>query len=121
MKALLSAYLVLLLFGCATTREPTLPYTLSDPEIRSVINGIRSARKNLDEPNFSSFRAARSADGQIYVCGRMNSKNSKGYCTAEQPFVGRLSAGQFVPDRFGQDPLASSEVLTECRERGAGI
>jgi hypothetical protein len=121
MQALLSVCLVLLLLGCATTRESTSPYTLSAVEIGAVIKGIRAARKDLDAPNFRHFRAARSADGQIYVCGWMNSKNSLGFYTADQPFVGKLSAGQFVVDRFGQDQLAMANVLDECQERGAGI
>jgi hypothetical protein len=99
----------------------TSPYTLSAVEIGAVIKGIRAARKDLDAPNFRHFRAARSADGQIYVCGWMNSKNSLGFYTADQPFVGKLSAGQFVVDRFGQDQLAMANVLDECRERGVGI
>jgi hypothetical protein len=120
-QALLSACLVVLLLGCATTRESTSPYTLSDVEIGAVIKGIRSARKDLDSPNFRHFSAARSADGRIYVCGWMNSKNSRGFYTADQPFVGQLFAGQFVVDQFGQDQLAMANVLDECRERGVGI
>lgn len=121
MQALLSACLLLWLLGCATTREPTSPYTLSNADISAVGTGIHTALKDLDSPRFRGFRAASSADGKIYVCGWISSKDDYGGYTAEQPFVGTLFAGQFVLDRFAKDQATASTIFSECQKRGAGI
>ena len=121
MQAFLCACLMLCVLGCATTRETTSPHTLSDAEIVSVQTGIQSFRKDLDAPRFRGFRAARSADGQIYVCGWMNSRNSHGGYSEEQPFIGTLFGGQFVPDRLGKDQAQASTIFSECQRRGVGI
>jgi hypothetical protein len=110
----LSVFLV----GCATTREqPSTPYSLTNSDITAVVTGIRSAQKDLDNPGYRNFTAARQADGQIYVCGWMNpTRNS-----SERPFIGILSAGQFVPKRFGGDNYTDSSIIADCRNRGVGL
>jgi hypothetical protein len=120
MRAVLSAWFVCLLLGCAKTVEPTSPHALSDAEIRAVIDGFHAADRDLDSPNFRKFGAARSADGHVYVCGWMSSKKD-GYRTGERPFFGTLFAGQFVPERLAKDPFETSKVLRECREHGVTI
>lgn len=114
------------LFGCTAAREPlqpyTLPpYTLSSSEMNAVVHGIWSAARDLDEPNFRNFKAVTGSPGEVYVCGWVNSKNSKGNRTADQAFVGTLSAGQFSPTRIGKDEYSTAEILAECREHGISI
>ena len=110
--------LSLFLVGCATTREqPSTPYSLTNSDITAVVTGIRSAQRDLDNPGYRSFTAALQADGQIYVCGWMNpTRNS-----SEHPFIGVLSAGQFVPKRFGGDNYTDYGIIADCRNRGVGL
>src|SRR5215472_12160658 len=112
------ACLVALLFGCNTVRpEPLPPYVLSDAETTIVLRGIYSAVKDLDDPSLRSLKAARRNNGDVYVCGWVSFRTSKGYRT-EQAFVGTLSAGRFSPDRFGKDQYSTGDVLTKCKEQG---
>jgi hypothetical protein len=105
-----------LLFGCTAVPEPLPPYALSNAEVTAVVRGFYSSVKDLDAPGFRSFKAVRSSDGEVYVCGWMNSRN-----TAEQAFIGTLSAGRFTPDRIGKDQYSTGEVLAKCQERGISI
>ena len=110
--------LSLFVVGCATTREePSTSYSLTNSDILAVVTGVRSAQKDLDNPGYRSFTAARQADGQIYVCGWMNPTRY----SSEHPFIGILSAGQFVPKRFGGDNYTDSEIVDDCRHRGVGL
>jgi hypothetical protein len=74
-----SAFIAASTLGCTAVLEPTSPYILSDTEITTVQRGLFSALPDLDSPNFRSFKAARTTNGDIYVCGWISSKNSKGY------------------------------------------
>jgi hypothetical protein len=110
--------LSLFLVGCATTRnEPSTPYSLTNSDILAVVTGVSSAKKDLDNPGYRRFTAARQADGEIYVCGRMNPNRN----SSEHPFIGILSAGQFVPKRFGGDDYTDSEIVGDCRNHGVGL
>jgi hypothetical protein len=119
----LTACLAFLLLGCATTTStsvPTVGHTLSDAEIRAILDGMHSAVKDLHSPNFRTLRAARGTDGRTYVCGWMNYQKD-GYYTEEQPFSGTLSAGGFSLDRLARDDLSSAKVLSECRQLGVEL
>ncbi len=120
MQALLSACLVLWVLGCATARDPTSPYTLTDAEIVSVQTDIFASQKD-NPPTVRGLRAARSADGHVYVCGWMRSKNAQGLYTEEQPFIGSLFAGQFGLTRVARNDAEAATILSDCRERGIGI
>jgi len=110
--------LSLLLFGCATPREPKpIPYTLTDAEIEAVENGIRATRHDLSNPAFNGFRATRHEGGQIDVCGWVSAHRG----SLEHPFIGTLFAGQFAPERFGGDEGKDAEILYECKTRRAAI
>jgi len=115
------ACLVALLLGCNTVRPEPLPtYVLSDAETTIVLRGIYSAVKDLDDPSLRSLKATRRNSGEVYVCGWVSFRTSKGYRT-EQAFIGTLSAGRFSPDRVGKDDYSTGQVLTECQERGLSI
>ena len=110
--------LVALLFGCTVVAPETLPpYALSDSDTVIVLRGIYSAVKDLDDPSLHSLKAARRNNGDVYVCGWVSFRTSKGYRT-EQAFVGTLSAGRFSPDGVGKDQYSTGEVLTKCKEQG---
>ena len=109
-----------LLVGCSVAPEPLPPYTLSDAETMAVVRGFYASVKDLDAPNFRSFKAVRSKSGEVYVCGWMSSRNSKG-SQIEQAFIGTLSAGRFAPDSIGKDTYSIGEVLDKCHQQGISI
>src|SRR5262249_48857137 len=88
------ACLLPLLVGCNTVRpEPLPPYALSDADTETMLRGLYSAVKDLDEPGLRNLKAARNNGGEVYVCGWMHSEN-KYYRASEQAYTGTLSAGQ---------------------------
>jgi hypothetical protein len=118
----LAVALSVLLVGCATTREQpslTSPYTLSNSEIETVVNGIRSTQNDLDRPGFTGFRAAQRPDGQVEVCGWMTPNRN----STPQPFIGTLSAGKFALKGIGGQPppFDDPNIVSECREHDAGL
>jgi len=111
------ACLMTLLFGCAV--EP-LPYALSDEEKTTVERDISSATKDLDKPGFRDLKAARSTNGDLYVCGWMDSNNQT-YRAPEQAFIGTLSAGRFSPSGMGTTANSNAEIVVECQKLGITI
>ena len=110
------AGLCLLLVGCAATQYTTpVPYTLTGSEIAAVESGIRSLRRDLNNPAFRGFRATQHEDGQIDVCGWIR------VIGTEQPFIGTLFGGTFAPERFGGNAVDNAQVISDCQNRGAGI
>jgi hypothetical protein len=114
--ALTVACLTLVLTGCAIVkeREQPTPYTLTNSEIEAIVTGIRSARKDLDDPSYRNFRAVSHPDGQIDVCSWFRPQRD----SEESPFIGTLFAGQFVLQQFGGDPFQDGKVISDCRNRG---
>jgi hypothetical protein len=110
------------LSGCTGVLQPQPlpPYTLSGAEMTAITRGIYSALEDVDEPSFRNVKAARSSGGDVYVCGWMSARRG-GYRTAEQPFIGTLSAGRFSLERIAKDEYSTAEVLAKCRERGISI
>jgi hypothetical protein len=107
----------LLLVGCAATQYAMpVPYTLSSSEIAAVESGIRSLRRDLNNPAFRGFKATQHEDGQIDVCGWIRLGG-----TSEQPFIGTLFAGTFAPERFGGNAVDNAQIISDCQNRGAGI
>ena len=111
---------LLLLCGCALWSKSLPPYTLSDSETTTVERGILSATKDLDKPGFRGLKAAKSSNGDLYVCGWMDS-NKKAYRSPEQAFIGTLSAGQFSPSGMGMNAESNAEVVAECKKLGISI
>jgi hypothetical protein len=119
MKRACALACLLWLVGCTTFREPTSPYLLTDDDINKVTAGIHAALKtDIDAPRFRSFKAAKSADGKIYVCGWLSSKDDHGAYGDEQPFLGSLFAGQFLFERLGRRSEDRDQIFAECFERG---
>jgi hypothetical protein len=112
--------LLVLLFGCTAGSKSLPPYALSDVETTVVVRGIYSATKDLNKPGFRDLKAARSSNGDLYVCGWMDSKN-KTYRAPEQAFIGTLSAGRFSPGRIGTEANSNVEVVAECHKLGIPI
>jgi len=109
----------LILLGCATTtRGPVSAYSLSATDLATVGRGLHAALKDLDSPEFRNFKAVQSADGRISVCGWVL---DRGEYSDKPPFIGTLSAGQFVLDQLGQHRTARDEVLKRCAELGINL
>jgi len=85
-----------------------------------VERAIYPATKDLDKPGFRDLKAARSSNGDVYVCGWMDS-NNKTYRAPEQAFIGTFSAGRFSPDRIGTNAQSNAEILVECQKLGISI
>ena len=117
-RTLAVAALSVLLVGCAATQYAApMPYTLTGSEIAAVENGIRSVRRDLNNPAFRDFRAAQHEDGQIDVCGWIRLSGNP----SEQPFIGTLFGGTFAPERFGGNQADNAQIFSDCQNRGARI
>ena len=114
------SFLLVLLFGCALWSKSLPPYTLSDGETTTVERDMVSATKDSDKPGFRDLKAARSSNGDLYVCGWMDS-NNKAYRSPVQAFIGTLSAGRFSPSGMGTNADANAEVVAECKKLGISI
>ena len=114
------ACLLVLLFGCTMGSKSLPPYALSNVETTTVERGIYSATKVLDKPGFRDLKAARSSNGDLYVCGWMDS-NNRAYRSPEQAFIGTLSAGRFSLGQLGTNAYSNAEVKVECRKLGISI
>jgi hypothetical protein len=112
--------LLVSLFGCTAWFKPPQPYTLSDAETATVRRDIYSAAKLSDKPSFRDLKAARSSNGDLYVCGWIES-NNKAYRAPEQAFIGTLSAGRFSPTGMGTTANSNAEIAVECQKVGASI
>jgi hypothetical protein len=111
---------VLLLFGCAVWSKSLPPYVLSGNETTIVERDILSATKDSDKPPFHDLKAAKSSNGDLYVCGWMDS-NNKAYQSSEQAFIGTVSAGRFSPARIGTNAESNAQVVVECQKLGISI
>ena len=112
------AALSVLLVGCATTQyRSSIAYTLTGSEIAAVEDGIRSVRRDLNNPAFRGFTATQHEDGQIDVCGWIRPSGN----SSEQPFIGTLFAGTFALERFGGNDVDNAQIFSDCQNRGAGI
>ena len=99
---------VSVLFGCTLWSKSLPPYVLSNSETTTVERDILSATKDLDKTPFHDLKAAKSSNGNLYVCGWMNS-NNKAYRSSEQAFIGTFSAGRFSPARIGTMQIQTSK------------
>jgi hypothetical protein len=112
---------VFLLFGCTlSSAPPPPPYVLSDSETATVERGVLTATKDLGKLGFRGLKAARSSNGDLYVCGWMDSTN-KASRSYEQAFIGTFSAGRFSPDRIGTNADSNVQVMEDCRKLGISI
>jgi len=114
-----AACLLVLLFGC-TVWSQSLPYTLSDAETNTVERDIYAAARVSDKPSFRDLKAARSSNGDLYVCGWMDS-NNKSFRSSEQAFIGTLSAGGFSPSGMGTTANSNAEIAVQCHKHGISI
>jgi hypothetical protein len=113
-------WFVFLLCGCTVWSKSLPPYVLSDGETAIVEGDILSATKVSDKPPFHDLKAAKNNNGELYVCGWMNS-NNKAYQSSEQAFIGTFSAGRFSPSRIGTNAESNAQVMVECQKLGMSI
>jgi len=85
-----------------------------------VERDILSATKDSEKPPFHDLKAGKSSNGDLYVCGWMNS-NNKAYRSSEQAFIGTFSAGRFSPASIGTDADSNVQVVVECQKLGISI
>jgi len=111
---------VLFLFGCTVWSKSLPPYVLSGNETTIVERDILSATKDSDKPPFHDLKAAKSSNGDLYVCGWMDS-NNKAYQSSEQAFIGTVSAGHFSPAHIGTNAESNAQVVVECQKLGISI
>jgi hypothetical protein len=111
---------VFLLVGCTLLSASPPPYVLSESETATVERGVVTATKDLSKPGFHYLKAAKNSNGDIYVCGWMDSSN-KAYRTSEQAFIGTLSAAHFSPTGMGTTGNSNAEIVAECQKLGISI
>jgi len=122
-----AACLLLSLFGCTVWSRSLPPYALSDAETTTVERAtttteraIYPTTKDLDKVSFRILKAAKSSNGDVYVCGWMDS-NNKSSRSPVQAFIGTFSAGRFSPDRIGTNAQSNAEIAVECQKLGITI
>jgi len=86
----------------------------------AVKHGIYSYSVIKDTPKVRIFKATTSSNGEVYVCGWIDSE-SKIYRAPEQAFTGILTAGQFSAERIGKDANTNAIVVAKCHEHGISI
>jgi len=91
----LAFVVALLLASCSPKPGEYVIYSLSESDIGSIQNGIRSSLKDPDSAQFSGIVSARGPDGVIKVCGQVNAKNSFGGYVGAKYFYGTLEPGGF--------------------------
>jgi len=85
-----------------------------------VERDILSATTDLDKPSFRDLKAARSSDGDLHVCGWIDSNNKTSRAPV-QAFIGTLSAGGFSPSGIGTHAESNAEIVVECKKLGVLI
>ena len=111
---------VSVLFGCTLWSKSLPPYDLSNNETTTVERDILSATKDSDKPPFHDLKAVKSSNGDLFVCGWMDS-NNKAYRSPDQAFIGTFSAGRFSPTRIGINADSNVQVVVECQKLGISI
>lgn len=105
--------------GACATIPPLTPMPLTPAQIKTVEDGARRGLKDPDSAKFEGIVGGRNAQGDVFACGYVNSRNSFGGYVGMQPFGGMITnvAGeQFTLVGIGSD-LDSRLALaaTTCR------
>lgn len=95
-------------------------HALTSAEVQAVQDGVRSRLKDPLSAQFSDFISAGGTQGGvIYVCGKVNAKNSFGGYTGFQRFYGILSpeiklkgTTKSLPPMFTPISMGGSEIDT---------
>ncbi len=103
--------------------KPGKPFKLSSGQQSAVRAGIRERLKDPDSAKFAAISAVKDDKGIVYVCGKVNAKNSYGGYTGMSPFFGMLMGGPKTKEFFavigigsgGSDSAANAEM---CRRHG---
>ncbi|MBN9242428.1 MAG: hypothetical protein J0I98_06510 [Mesorhizobium sp.] len=96
-------------------------FDLSEDAIASVQAAVTSVLKDPDSATFSDLAAAKSPAGDIFVCGKVNAKNSFGGYSGAAPFIGTLTHDlkKFVIERVAETGDEMARVIVRCRAVGA--
>jgi hypothetical protein len=95
-----------------------MPYELGEADVAVIQDKVKRQLDDPESARFVGMKAARDKDkGSIVVCGLVDSKNSYGGYTGEQPFVGVLHADRNVFDAVsvGGDRIVRRATLAMCR------
>jgi len=80
-----------------------------------------SVRNGLIDPESARFDpvvAGRTPEGEVVVCGWVNSKNRMGGYAGKQPFTGQLVGTEFKLDRIGSDYMQRAFIQDRCGSLG---
>lgn len=99
--------------------ESTSPTKLSKAQRESVMNAIKRRLKDPDSAKFGDIIASLD-DGDLFICGFVNAKNSYGGYTGMQPFLGLLfiNTGVFHPTHVGGSNTEQIATLQVCANHG---
>jgi len=119
---------IALLSGCVSVplNPDAKPYTLTDSEQQIVEKSVKEVL--IDPPSAlfnDDFRAAKSTDGSIFVCGYVNAKNRFGGYTGNKMFTGIMNndpsgnrGTQFGVDLLEGPSYGRQIVINTCKKRG---
>ncbi len=105
--------------GACATIPPLTPMPLTPAQIKTVEEGARRGLKDPDSAKFEGIVGGRNAQGDVFACGYVNSRNSFGGYVGMQPFGGMITnvAGeQFTLISMGSDQASRYALAaTTCR------
>ena len=91
---------------------------LSGDQTQAVIRGVLSRLKDPESARFGSVAASQSGAGNIYVCGRVNARNSFGGYVGMAPFFGVLKGNSFSLIDLASDAGDNFVVTSLCIQQG---
>lgn len=121
MRIVLVAVAAGILSGCmsAPIQQAGTPISLTPAQITNIEAAVRT---RLREPASATFlgspRAARLANGEVAVCGAVNSRNAFGGMTDWVPYIGNLQGDAFIPIRVGGTTSEQEVTIVTCRQAG---
>lgn len=119
---ILVAAMCLGLAGCQTTAdrpaEATQLYRPTAQDNTAIADAFERVLKDPDSARFPVIYARKSASGLIYYCGLVNSRNSFGGYTGNQPFFA-MGDQRFVSvQKVGGTDIEHMVVTEMCRQKG---
>jgi hypothetical protein len=102
--------------------KPLPQYKLSQDEKLIMRSEFQHILKDPESARFGHIAAGRDSEGNIFVCGLVNAKNSYGGYTGEQPYMGFFenldNKKIFTILHFGGEAYEQHETFERCSYRG---
>lgn len=119
--SLVSGALLICTFTAAAFGSPSTPVKLSASDVKNIQSSMRAQMKDPDSTRFGAISGARYADGDLYVCGWVNGKNSYGGYTGMMPYAGHYYAQKKQIDVAVGGARDLRIIQQMCAEQGVAL